>query len=165
MFKRFTLNDIFYGSVTENLITDSQLIILETIMNLEKLFNRIILLKIAMLVIIIAWGASVRLSNSIVVSSSPSTDIGGILFFMFSIGYFITSYFLLKYRYLGHLLFVPMVSAFIILGFLSELLNPSQFSQDIFYLLIFYIVSPAFFIAQGITICLIYLPEIRNKFY
>ena len=134
-------------------------------MNLEKIFTRIILLKISMLIIIIVWGASVRLSNSNVISSSPSTDIGGILFFIFSIGYFITSYFLLRYKYLGILLFVPMVSAFIILGFLSELFNPSQFSQDIFYLLIFYIVSPAFFIAQGITICLIYLPEIRNKFY
>ena len=134
-------------------------------MNLEKIFTRIILLKIVMLMLIIAWGAFIRLSNAHVVSSSSSTDIGGVLFFLFSIGYFITSYFLLKYKYLGVLFFVPMVCAFVILGFLSELLNPSQFPQDIFYLLIFYIVSPAFFIAQGITICLIHLPEIRNKFY
>ena len=92
-------------------------------MDIERTFTKIIMFKISMLIIIIAWGASVRIANFNIAPSSPATDIGGILFFLFSIGYFITSYFLLKYKYLGILLFLPMVSAFIILGFLSELLN------------------------------------------
>ena len=62
-------------------------------------------------------------------------------------------------------MFVPAVGFFIVLGFLTELLNPSQFPKDMFYLFTFYIISPIFFIGQGVIISMIYFTEINNKFH
>ena len=133
-------------------------------MNLKITFSRIIILKNLLLLLIIAWGASVQITNSDNQSVTASTDIGGIVFFVFSVLYFVNSYLLYKYRYFGKILFVPLVSTFIILGFLTELFNPSQFSKDIFYLFIFYIISPTFFIAQGAIISIIYFTDIKHDF-
>jgi hypothetical protein len=39
-----------------------------------------------------------------------------------------------------------------------------QIDKNLFYLVIFYIVSPIFFIAQGLVMGMIYLPSINEKF-
>ena len=133
-------------------------------MTLQTLFSRTILFKTLMLIIIIAWGASVQISNVDTKSPAASTDIGGIIFMIFSLLYFLNSYLLYRYHILGKLFFIPLVIIFIVLGFLTELLNPSQFSKDLFYLFIFYIVSPIFFIAQGFVITLLYFSNISKEF-
>ena len=133
-------------------------------MKLDTLFKSTILLKTLMLVIIIIWGAYAQSSGIKNDEDTLATDIGGILFLLFSITYFIASYFLYNFRALGKHLFLPAIGFFIVLGFLTELLNPSQFPKDIFYLFTFYIISPIFFIGQGVVISLIYFTEIANKF-
>ena len=134
-------------------------------MQFDLLFKRTIVLKTLMLVFIIIWGAYVQSSAVKISGDTGTTDIGGILFLLFSIFYFIASYLLYSFKYVGKLMFVPAVGFFIILGFLTELLNPSQFPKDIFYLFTFYIISPIFFIGQGIVISLIYFTEINTKFH
>ena len=134
-------------------------------MQFDLVFKRTILLKTLMLVLIIIWGAYVQSSVVKIAADTAATDIGGVLFLLFSIFYFVASYFLYSFKYVGKLMFVPAVGFFIILGFLTELLNPSQFPKDIFYLFTFYIISPIFFICQGIVISLIYFTELNTKFY
>ena len=92
-----------------------------------------------MLVIIISWGAYVQSSGIKNIENTLATDIGRILFLLFSIIYFIASYFLYNFRAVGKHLFLPAVGFFLVLGFLTELLNPSQFPKDIFHLFTFYI--------------------------
>ena len=134
-------------------------------MQLDLLFKRTILLKTLMLVLIIMWGAYVQSSAVKIAGDTGVTDIGGVLFLLFSIFYFIASYFLYSFKYVGKLMFVPAVGFFIILGFLTELFNPSQFPKDIMYLFTFYIISPIFFIGQGVVISLIYFTELNTKFH
>ena len=133
-------------------------------MTIQTLFSRTILFKTLMLIFIIAWGASVQISNADTESPAASTDIGGIIFIIFSLLYFLNSYLLYRYHILGKLFFIPLVVIFIVLGFLTELFNPSQFSKDFFYLFIFYIVSPIFFIAQGFVITLLFFSNITEEF-
>ena len=133
-------------------------------MTVERIFVFAILIQIFTLVLIIAWGAHVQSYNPRNFLENSLIDIGGISFSLFSILYFINLYLLYKKRNLGKKLFVPMVFIFIIFSFTTELLNPSQFLKDLFYLFIFYIISPAFFIGQGILISIIYLTDLKNKF-
>ena len=133
-------------------------------MNLENAFSKLIIVKTILLILIIIWGASVQAQNSVSSPSDRLTDIGGILFSIFSIAYFFTSYFLYRYKYLGKILFLPLVSLFIMLGFITEFFNSSQFTADLSFLFIFYIVSPIFFILQGVLIALLYFTEIKEKF-
>lgn len=133
-------------------------------MNLETAYSRIIIIKTLMLILIIIWGAFVQIETSVKDEPVAPTDIGGILFLLFSLLYFTTSYFLYIYHYLGKNLFLPMISIFVLLGFLTEFFNPTQFSKDMFYLIIFYIISPLFFIGQGFLVCLIYFTDIKLKF-
>ena len=134
-------------------------------MNLELIFKRTIIIKTVALVLIVFWGAYVQSYNSNNITSNVITDVGGLSFLLFSILYFFTLYFLYMFNFIGKRLFVPLVGCFIILGFLTEFLNPNQFSKDILYFLIFYIISPIFFIGQGVIISLIYFTDIKNKFY
>ena len=132
--------------------------------NLETIFSRVIFFKGFMLILIIAWGAHVQVSNQHTDLPSVLNDIGGVVFFLFSLSYFINSYFLYTYNILGKLFFIPLVIVFLVLGFLTELFNPSQFSKDLFYLLIFYVISPIFFILQGVLVALLYFTDIKTKF-
>ena len=75
--------------------------------------------------------------------------------------------FLIRLLYLknvGKKLFIPLVLTFIILGFLGELLYPLETNKDLFYLVIFYIVSPLFFVVQGIVTGMLYFSESSNNF-
>ena len=130
----------------------------------EKYFKNIILYKSILLILIIIWGGTVQISNAESSDRNNLTDLGGILFSIFSVLYLITCYQLYKFKVLGKKLFAPLVAAFIILGFATETINPMQIDKNLFYLVIFYIVSPIFFIAQGLVMGMIYLSSINEKF-
>ena len=124
---------------------------------IESTFKNIILLKVALLILIIIWGGTIQLSNSESSVRNNLTDLGGILFTLFSVLYLITCYQLYKFKTLGKKLLVSLVLIFIILGFVTELMNPMQIDKDLFFLFIFYIVSPMFFV------CLLYTSDAADE--
>ena len=131
---------------------------------IESTFKNIILLKVALLILIIIWGGTIQLSNSESSVRNNLTDLGGILFTLFSVLYLITCYQLYKFKTLGKKLLVSLVLVFIILGFVTVLMNSMQIDKDLFFLFIFYIVSPMFFVTQGLVIGMIYFSSIKEKF-
>ena len=131
---------------------------------IESTFKNIILLKVALLLLILIWGGTIQISNSESSIRNNLTDLGGILFTLFSVLYLITCYQLYKFKTLGKKLLVSLVLIFIILGFVTELMNPMQIDKDLFFLFIFYIVSPMFFVTQGLVIGMIYFSGIKEKF-
>ena len=131
---------------------------------IESTFKNIIFLKVALLILIIIWGGTIQLSNSASSVRNNLTDLGGILFTLYSVLYLITCYQLYKFKTLGKKLLVSLVLIFIILGFVTELMNPMQIDKDLFFLFIFYIVSPMFFVTQGLVIGMIYFSGIKEKF-
>ena len=131
---------------------------------IESTFKNIIFLKVALLILIIIWGGTIQISNSESSIRNNLTDLGGILFTLFSVLYLITCYQLYKFKTLGKKLLVSLVLIFIILGFVTELMNPMQIDKDLFFLFIFYVVSPMFFVTQGLVIGMIYFSGIKEKF-
>jgi hypothetical protein len=131
---------------------------------IESIFKSIILLNLALLLLIIIWGGTIQISNSESSLRNNLTDLGGILFTLFSVLYLITCYQLYKFKTLGKKLLVSLVLIFIILGFVTELMNPMQIDKDLFFLFIFYIVSPIFFVTQGLVMGMIYFSGIKEKF-
>ena len=75
-----------------------------------------------------------------------------------------TCYQLYNFKVVGKKVFAPLVALFEVLGFLTEVLNPMQIDKNLFYLVIFYIVSPIFFIAQGLVIGMVYFSSISQQF-
>ena len=130
----------------------------------EKYFKNIILYKSILLILIIIWGGTIQISSAESSDRNNLTDLGGILFSIFSVLYLITCYQLYNFKVIGKKLFAPLVAAFIVLGFATETINPMQIDKNLFYLVIFYIVSPIFFIAQGLVMGMIYLSSINEKF-
>ena len=130
----------------------------------EKYFKNIILYKSILLILIIIWGGTIQISSAESSDRNNLTDLGGILFSIFSVLYLITCYQLYNFKVLGKKLFAPLVATFIVLGFATETINPMQIDKNLFYLVIFYIVSPVFFIAQGLVMGMIYLSSINEKF-
>ena len=130
----------------------------------EKYLKNIILYKSILLILIIIWGGTVQISNAESSDKNNFTDLGGILFSIFSVLYLITCYQLYNFKVLGKKLFAPLVATFIVLGFATETMNPMQIDKNLFYLVIFYIVSPIFFIAQGLVMGMIYFSNINENF-
>ena len=135
-----------------------------TKMEVEKYFKNIIFYKTLLLVLIIFWGGSVEMSNESNPDTNLLTDVGGLFFAIFSLVYFVVSYQLYKFKLTGKRLYMPMVLLFILLGFITETVNPMQIDKNFFYLFIFYIISPLFFIAQGFIIGMIYFSKIQQNF-
>jgi hypothetical protein len=133
-------------------------------MKLENYFKRIIVYKSLMLVLIIIWGGMVQTSNANNNEGNNLTDLGGLLFTAFSIAYFFVSYQLYKFKPLAKRLFTPLVLLFIVLGFLSEIVNPMQTDKNLYYFFVFYIVSPIFFVAQGTLVGMLYFSPLQSKF-
>ena len=131
---------------------------------IERYFKNIILLKVGFLIVISIWGGTTQINNSENSLGNNLTDLGGVLFAVFSALYLVTCYQLYKFKTLGKKLFAPLVLIFIILGFVTELMNPMQVEKDLFFLFIFYIVSPLFFVAQGLVAGMIYFSSINKKF-
>ena len=133
-------------------------------MKLKNYFKRIIVYKSLMLVLIIIWGGMVQTSNANNNEGNNLTDLGGLLFTAFSIAYFFVSYQLYKFKPLAKRLFTPLVLLFIVLGFLSEIVNPMQTDKNLYYFFVFYIVSPIFFVAQGTLVGMLYFSPLQSKF-
>ena len=130
----------------------------------DDIFKRLIVYKALMLVLIIIWGGTVQMSNADNPDSNNLTDLGGLFFFTFSVVYFFVCYQLYSFKSVGKRLFMPLVLFFIFLGFLSEIVNPMDVSKNLFYLFIFYIVSPLFFVVQGTVAAMLYFSDVRQRF-
>ena len=128
-------------------------------------FKKVVFVKSLLFLLIVFWGGY----NSTVMDTSGSrqyyTDVGNVLFFFFSIIYMLNAFFLIKLKNLGRLTYLPLVLLFVFLGFLSELLNPMQIKQDYFYLFIFYIISPLFFIMQGVVLTMLMSKSVQENFH
>ena len=131
---------------------------------MEKSLKKTVLVKSFLFLLIVFWGGY----NSAMVNTNSSsenvTDIGNVLFLIFSVCYMLNAFFLIKLKTLGQLTYLPLVIIFIFLGFISELFNPMQIKNDYFYLFIFYIVSPLFFIMQGFVLCILMSNRVREAF-
>ena len=132
---------------------------------METSLKKTVLVKSFLFLLIVFWGGY----NSAMVNSTSSsenlTDIGNVLFLIFSILYMLNAFFLIRLKALGRLTYLPLVILFIFLGFISELFNPMQIKNDYFYLFIFYIVSPLFFIMQGFVLCMLMSKSVREMFH
>ncbi len=128
-------------------------------------FKKAVLVKSFLFLLIVFWGGY----NSTVMNTSGNgrflTDIGNILFLIFSIIYTCNAFLLIKLKNLGRLTYLPLVLLFVFLGFVSELFNPMQIKQDYFYLFIFYVISPLFFIMQGIVLMMLMLKSVQENFH
>ena len=128
-------------------------------------FKKAVFVKSLLFLLIVFWGAY----NTTVMDTSGSrqyfTDVGNVLFFFFSIIYMLNAFFLIKLKNLGRLTYLPLILLFVFLGFLSELLNPMQIKQDYFYLFIFYIISPLFFIMQGVVLTMLMSKSVQENFH
>ena len=124
-----------------------------------------VLVKSLLFLIIVLWGGY----NSSLVGTKGSaeyfTDVGNILFLFFSIIYMLNAFFLIKLKNLGRLTYLPLVLLFVFLGFISELFNPMQIKQDYFYIFTFYIISPLFFIMQGVVLAMLMSKNVQEKFH
>ena len=132
---------------------------------METSLKRTVFVKSFLFLLIVFWGSY----NSTMVNTNSSsenfTDIGNGLFLIFSIFYMLNAFFLIRLKTLGRLTYLPLVILFIFLGFISELFNPMQIKNDYFYLFIFYIVSPLFFIMQGFVLCMLKSQSVREVFH
>ncbi len=128
-------------------------------------FIKAVLVKSLLFLLIVLWGAY----NSTVMNTSGSreyiTDVGNILFLFFSIIYMFNAFFLIKLKNLGRLTYIPLVLLFVFLGFISELFNPMQIKQDYFYIFTFYIISPLFFIMQGVVLTMLMSKSVQKNFH
>ena len=128
-------------------------------------FIKAVLVKSFLFLLIVLWGGY----NSTLVNTKGSTeyftDVGNILFLVFSIIYMLNSFFLIKLKNLGRMTYLPLVLLFVFLGFISELFNPMQIKQDYFYLFTFYIISPLFFIMQGVVVTMLMSKSVQENFH
>ena len=131
---------------------------------MKNYFKNAVLVKSSLFLIIIFWGGYNSLNVGTSADGKFFTDIGNILFTVFSILYLINSFFLIKFKRLGRLTYLPMVLLFVLLGFVSEILNPMQMKQDYFFLVVFYIISPLFFIMQGLVLSMLSSTAVKETF-
>ena len=128
-------------------------------------FKKAVLVKSFLFLLIVFWGGY----NSTVMNTNGSrasfTDVGNVSFLVFSIIYMLNAFFLIKLKNLGRLTFLPLVLLFVFLGFISELFNPMQIKQDYFYLFTFYIISPLFFIMQGVVGTMLMSKSVQENFH
>ena len=132
---------------------------------METSFKKLILVKSFLFLLIVFWGGYNSAMVNTYSSSENVTDIGNVLFLIFSIFYMLNAFFLIKLQTLGRLTYFPLVIIFVFLGFISELFNPMQIKNDYFYLFIFYIVSPLFFVMQGFVLCMLMSKSGREVFH
>ena len=130
----------------------------------ETNFKQLIIFKVVLFVLIIIWGGTEQMNEANNSEVNNLSTIRDLLFALFSFSYFFASYQIYKLKNVGKKLFIPLVLTFIILGFLGELLYPLETNKDLFYLVIFYIVSPLFFVVQGIVTGMLYFSKSSNNF-
>ena len=131
---------------------------------MENSFKNAVLVKSFLFLLIVFWGGYNSTIIDINLTSEYFTNIGNVLFLIFSILYLLNAIFLIKYNILARLTYLPLLLLFIFLGFISEILNPMQIKKDYFYLIIFYIISPLFFIMQGMVLSMLVSKDVRKNF-
>ena len=131
---------------------------------METYLKKAVLVKSFLFLLIVFWGGYNSAMLNTTSRSENFTDIGNVLFLIFSILYVLNAFFLIRLKTLGRLTYLPLVILFIFLGFISEFFNPMQINNDYFYLFIFYIVSPLFFIMQGFVLCMLMSKSVREVF-
>jgi len=128
---------------------------------MNNIFRKLVLSNAVVLLLIIVWGGYQTTTNTNQATDS-AIDIGGFVFMLFSVAYFVNSYLLYQFKPLGKITYLPLVISFIVIGFLGELISPMEVNKDLFYLVIFYIASPIFFIVQGVILGLIYFTSLKE---
>ena len=128
-------------------------------------FKKAVYVKSFLFLLIVFWGGY----NSTLISTNGTseyfTDVGNVLFLVFSIIYMLNTFYLIKLKNFGRLTYLPLVLLFVFLGFISELFNPMQIKQDYFYLFTFYIISPLFFIMQGVVLTMLMSKSVQENFH
>ena len=130
----------------------------------ETYFKQLIIFKVVLFLLIIIWGGNAQMNDTNGSGVNNFSTIRNLLFTLFSLSYFFVSYKIYKFKNVGRKLFIPLVITFIVLGFLGELVYSLEINQDLFYLIIFYIVSPLFFVVQGIVAGMLYFSELSEIF-
>ena len=133
-------------------------------MNLKKNFHKILIFKAMLFFLIVIWGGYNQIVTSNIGNDFSFLDIGGLGFLIFSIFYLWSCYSLYILKKNSRVFFLSLVFLFVIFGFLAELIKPMQINHDFFYIFVFYIVSPLFFILQGIILTLIYFTDLKFNF-
>ena len=131
---------------------------------MNDFFKKAVLIKSSLFLIIIFWGGYNSINSGTSSDSKYFSDIGNALFVVFSILYLLNSFFLIKFNRFGRSTYFPMVLLFIFLGFLSEIINPMQIKQDYFFLVVFYLISPLFFIMQGMVLSMLNSKSVKEIF-
>ena len=132
--------------------------------SMKNSFRNAVLVKSFLFLLIVFWGGYNSTIIELNLTSEYFTNFGNILFFIFSILYLLNAFFLTKYNSLARFTYLPLLLLFIFLGFISEILNPMQIKKDYFYLIIFYIISPLFFIMQGMVLSMLISRSVRERF-
>ena len=130
----------------------------------ENYFKQLIIFKVVMFVLIITWAGTAQMNDANNSEINIFSTIRNLLFTLFALSYFFASYKIYKFKNVGRKLFIPLVITFIILGFLGEFLYSLEINQNLFYLIIFYIISPLFFFVQGIVAGMLYFSEFSDNF-
>ena len=132
---------------------------------MKNAFTKAVLVKSLLFLLIVLWGGYNSAIVGTKVSTEYFTDVGNILFLFFSIIYMLNAFFLIKLMNFGRLTYLPLVLLFVFLGFISELFNPMQIKQDYFYIFTFYIISPLFFIMQGVVLTMLMSKSVQENFH
>ena len=133
-------------------------------MDLKKQFHKILIFKGFLFFLIVIWGGYNQIVASNINNDFSLLDIGGLGFLIFSIFYLWSCYSLYNLKKNSRVFFLSLVFLFVVFGFLAELIKPMQINHDFFYIFVFYIVSPLFFILQGIILTLIYFTYLKFNF-
>lgn len=131
---------------------------------MERTFKYCVLFQAFLFGTVLVWGGYQSSINEDIVKNTYATDIGNIIFMAYSVAYFINAYLLFKFNNFGKVSFLPLVALFIILGFATEIINPLQITKDLFYIIVFYLVSPILFVMQGVVLNMLFSKEIINYF-
>ena len=133
-------------------------------MYLKKNFYKVLIIKTMLFFLIVIWGGYNQIVTSNIDNNFSLLDIGGLGFLIFSIFYLWSCYSLYILKKNSRVFFLSLVFLFVVFGFLAELIKPMQINHDFFYIFVFYIVSPLFFILQGIILTLIYFTDLKFNF-
>ena len=133
-------------------------------MDLKKNFYKILIIKTMLFFLIVIWGGYNQTVTNNIINNFSFLDIGGLGFLIFSIFYLWSCYYLYILKKNSRVFFLSLVFLFVVFGFLAELIKPMQINHDFFYIFVFYIVSPLFFILQGIILTLIYFTDLKFNF-
>ena len=131
---------------------------------MKTFFKNAVLTKSLLFILIIFWGGYNAMKANDGSGNENFTDFGSVLFMVFSFLYLLNAFFLYKFKTLGRQTYLPLVLLFVFLGFLGEMFNPMQITRDYFYLIVFYVISPFFFIIQGVVLSMIISKKFQKNF-